>query len=72
MLGKWRGKPKENFGCLKMRFWLSEYLHRPYLVTQCAGIPKGLEHVQEKKGKDLDLGLRPHLKCNFVSQNLIM
>ena len=54
-----------------MRFWLSGYLHRPYLVTQCAGIPKGLEHAHEKKGRDLDMGMRPNLKCSFYKQNLI-
>ena len=37
----------------------------------CAGIPKGFEHAHEKKGRDLDMGIRTHLKCNFDNQNLI-
>ena len=48
----------------KRAFWMPQ--NRPYLVTQCAGIPKGLE------GKAKTAGSQGALKMVGESQNSIL
>ena len=70
-LEKWLRQAKRAFWMPQNAFWLSEYLHRPYLVTQCAGIPKGLEHTHEREREGPRHGHPASSKMQVVNQNLI-